>query len=303
MTVRWGRFLATAPVFLYGSWLLAGGVAVWAPGAILVAALVALPALSFLRPERLGWLIAPSILVFLFLALVTWFSPSVPSGGGADLVAGTLLGVPLWFLGVAVAISERPGIGLLAFQAGLLEVVLVVVTLGGSSGPFPSSDAFVAAWFANIGHQIGALGAALTVSGLSGTLSVPLAAEPDPTLVLLALVGLGGVLLPFLAPGASAPVASPKAPRRDLATPRRSLPPPVLYATSEPATLPVPFLGAGVWPAVGAGLAAAGFLAVALAAPAYTFLGVSIGAAVAILVLLRLSMVPRARPKPTPVPR
>ncbi|MCI4360397.1 MAG: hypothetical protein L3J91_01705, partial [Thermoplasmata archaeon] len=124
MSSPWVRFALVAPVFVFatGSLLLTlGGLSV---AALLVAALVALPIFSVANPRNIGWLLAPSVVVFAFVGLVSWLSQgAIPTGLSADVIVGSLVGLPLWFLGVCVSADQKPGVGLLALQAGLLEIV------------------------------------------------------------------------------------------------------------------------------------------------------------------------------------
>jgi hypothetical protein len=293
MIDRWIRGVTVAPVFLFASYVLFNGVVDWSGGALVVALIVALPVLAVAFPRHVSWLLAPSVLVFAFLGLISWFSPSVPSGGAADLVAGTLLGLPLWFLGISLSSPERPGLSLMAFQAGLLEMVTILTTVANAGGSAISTNGFVAQWFTTVGHQLDALGNALANHGLATPQTFPLAGYTDPVFLLLALVALIGVLLPMLRPDPLLPIRLPRPPRRDLAAPRRSLRPPVLYATTEPATAARAPLGAGVTPAIGAGVGVAAFVAVAETTPQLAFLAVTSAALILLVVLVRL-----ARPTP-----
>lgn len=295
MSSPWLRFALVGPVFAFVLVGLAAALGSVSPASYVIAGLVAVPALSVLRPRALGWLLAPSVVVFAFVGLVSWLSPHVPTGAAADLVVGTLLGLPLWFLGVAVGGEDRPGVGLLALQAGLLEGVTIesaLATLPAGAG----SDRFLLAWFTTVGHQLGAVGAALSGGGLTGTQPIPLGSYADPVFIGLALLALSGILLPLIGADPHDGVGRAVPSRRDLAESVRRLPPPVLYATAAPATRRRAPLGAGIGPAVGTALGVLVFLGVASAAPAYTFLVVTLGVVGAVVLLGRLGAMRPNRP-------
>ncbi|MCI4340575.1 MAG: hypothetical protein L3J73_04845, partial [Thermoplasmata archaeon] len=264
--------------------------------AFLVGLLVALPVFAIVRPRALGWLLAPSVAVFGFVGLVSWLSQTIPSGAAADLIVGTLVALPLWFLGVCVGSDQKPGVGLLALQAGLLEIVSLETALTSLATP-TTSDAFLTAWFQTVGHQLGALAAALSGNGLLGTQVIPLGAYADPWFVVLALLALAGLLLPMIGDVQGGTPTRPTPSRRDLAESVRTLPPPVLYAVAAEATPVRAPLGAGLAPAFGTALGVLGFLYVAASAPAYAFFLVTIGVVAAVLVLVGLASGP-GRPAP-----
>jgi hypothetical protein len=297
MNDRWIRFLTIAPLFLFGWGRLVTQVVGWNVLEALIAAAVALPLVAVARPRALGPALAPSLVLFVLLGLTIGLgigtSSATLTGPGADLALGVLLGLPLWFLGVAVGSPDRPGLALLALGAGLLELVTLAVTLQSLGATPVGPNAFLAAWFLTEGHQIGALGAALMGLGLRSRLLFPLAGYTDATFVALAVLAMAGLLVPLLRPEEGARETIPTPDRRDLATPRRTIPPPVLFAQAEAATPPRPAPGAGFVPVVGAVGAVVGFLAIALAVPAYTFLALTVYAAASLLLLVVLA---RRRP-------
>jgi len=300
---RW-RVLAVAPVFVFALVSLLVRVVGWSDLTFLVAIVVGLPVLASIWPDRLPWFLAPSMALFLLVAVVTWFAQSVPSGAGGDLVAGTLLGLPMWFLGIATGSPERPGISLLALEAGLLEAVATFSALATlPASPAPDEAAFLNAWFLTDGHHLGALAGALSGSGLLGGPVFPLASYADPVFVALAFLAVGGLLLPMLRSENPPTVGVPRPPRRDLAPTVRRVPPPILYATALPATSSRPPPGAGLLPVAGAVVAVVGFELVGIVAPSYTFTVVTAGAiaAVAFLVLIVRSRTPRPRGAIVPV--
>jgi hypothetical protein len=285
---RW-RVLAVAPVFLFALASLLFGVVGWSTLTFLVALVVGLPLLAAAWPERLPQLLAPSMGLFLLVAVVTWFAQSVPTGAGGDLIAGTLLGLPMWFLGLATGTPERPGISLLALEAGLLETVATFSALATLPiDPRPSESDFLTAWFLVDGHHLGALANALTGAGLVGGPSFPLASYADPVFVALSFLAVGGLLLPMLRSENPPTVGVPRPPRRDLAPTVRRVPPPILYATALPPTGSRPPPGAGLLPVAGAVVAVLGFELVGVVAPAYTFTFVTAGALAAVLFLALL---------------
>jgi hypothetical protein len=297
------RALAVAPVFLFAMGSLLLGVAGWSPLALLVAIVVGLPLFAAAWPDRLPWLLAPSMGLFLLVAVVTWFAQSVPTGAGGDLIAGTLLGLPMWFLGITLGTPERPGISLLALEAGLLESVASFAALATlPTPPAPSQYEFLNAWFLTDGHHLGALASALTGGGLVGGASFPLASYSDPVFVALAFLAVGGLLLPLLRSENPPAVGVPRPPRRDLAATVRRVPPPILYAEALPPTASRPPPGAGLLPVAGAVAAVVGFEAVGIAAPSYTFTIVTAAAIAAVLFLALLvrSRTPRRRLKIVP---
>jgi len=297
------RVLAVGPVFAFAMGSLLVAVVGWSPLAYLVALVVALPLLAAAWPDRLPWLLAPSMALFLLVAVVTWFAQTVPTGAGGDLIAGTLLGLPLWFLGIAIGTPERPGISLLALEAGLLESVATFSALATlPSDPSPTESEFLTAWFLIDGHHLGALASALTGAGLVGGPSFPLASYADPVFVALAFLAVGGLLLPMLRSENAPTVGVPRPPRRDLAPTVRRVPPPILYATALPPTGSRPPPGAGLLPVAGAVLAVLGFEVVGLVAPAYTFTLVTLGALAAVLFLGLLVRARRSPRNPTAVP-
>jgi hypothetical protein len=304
MTSPWLRFLMVAPVFLFATASLLVGLGGMSPVVLLVAAMVVLPVFSVFDPRAIGWLLAPSIAVFAFVGLLSWTSQgAIPTGGAGDVIVGALVALPLWFLGVCVSADQKPGIALLALQAGLLEMVTLesaLATLPAGAG----SAAFLNAWFMTVGRQLGALVTALSGSGLRGREVIPLAAYADPVFILLALLALAGLLLPLIGePDARAPVR-PVPSRRDLAESVRTLPPPVLYATAAEPTPARPPAGAGLAPVVGTAMAVVVFLEIASTEPAYTFLLVTLGVVGAVLLLVRLSSAPgRLVPVAVPAPR
>jgi len=287
------RLVTVGPVFLFGTAILWFGVAGWSPVSILVAVVLALPLLAAARPAWLGWLIAPSIVLFLLDGALTWAVPGLPTGGAAEFIAGVFLGLPLWFLGLALGSPDRPGMSLLALTAGLFEIVTTGTALASlPTTPVPSAAQFLAAWFTVDGHQLAALGSALANGGLGQASAFPLSGYADPVFVALAFLALGGTLLPLLGTE-DAPVApTPKPSRRDLAPSVRRRPPPVLYATAEAATPLHAPRGAGLVPVGGAVLAVATLELVAAASPAYTFTIVT-----AIVVVTLVALVRLARPR------
>jgi len=304
MTVSpWVRFLLVAPVFLFATATLFVGLGAVPPVVVLIAAMVVLPVFSVFDPRSIGWLLAPSIVVFAFVGLLSWTSSgNIPSGAAGDVIVGALVGLPLWFLGVCVSADNKPGIALLALQAGLLEMVTLESTL--SSVPSGAgSGAFLTAWFNTVGGQLGALATALGGKGLRAGQSIPLAGYADPVFIALSLLALAGLLLPLIGePDARLPPRAVPS-RRDLADSVRMLPPPVLYATADPATPARPPAGAGFAPVLGTAVAVVAFLEVASAEPVYAFLVVTVGAVGAIVLLVRLSaapghLVPAAVPPP-----
>ena len=303
MNDRTIRFVTVAPVFVFGVALVLRTVSGWSPLALAVAFLVSLPVLAAGRPRSLGWLLTPSVLLFAFVGLAAWLSESVPNGAAGDLVAGVLLGLPIWFLGVCVGSSESPGIAVLAYSAGLLEVVTLGTAVASLSGtPSPTSAEFLPAWFVTVGHQLGSLGSALSGLGLRTPVVFPLAGYIDPVFVGLAILGIGGLLLPMLRSEESGAAHGHLPSRRDLAAPIRPVPPPVLYASAEPPTPAVLAPGAGLLPVGGSVLAVAGFLLVGAVSPTSTFLVVTLGAAVALLLLFVFAHSRGARPAVTAVP-
>jgi hypothetical protein len=300
----WLRFLLVAPVFLFATGTLLVGLGGLSPVAILVAAMVVLPIFSVFDPRAIGWLLAPSIVAFTFVGLLSWFSQgAIPTGSAGDVIAGALIGLPLWFLGVCVSADNRPGIALLSLQAGLLEMVTLETTLS-KLPPQAGTGPFLSAWFTTVGQQIGALVAALSGHGLQSGHVAPLAAYADPVFIALSLLALAGVLLPLIGEPDARASPRPSPSRRDLAESVRTLPPPVLYAEAAEATLARPPAGAGLAPLIGTALAVLGFLAVASAEPAYTFLIVTVGVVGAVLVLVRLASAPgRLVPVAVPAPR
>jgi hypothetical protein len=298
---NWLRFLMVAPVFLYATGTLFAGLGPLSPVVLLIAVLVVLPVFSVFDPRSIGWLLAPSIVVFAFVGLLSWTSQgAIPAGTAGEVIVGALLGLPLWFLGVCVSADTKPGIALLALQAGLLEMVTLESTL--ARVPVGAgADAFLSAWFSTVGGQLGALGSALAHHGLRSGQVIPLASYADPLFILLALLALAGVLLPLIGePDAQAPVR-PAPARRDLAESVRVLPPPVLYATAGEATTARAPAGAGLAPVVGTAVAVVAFIEVASAAPAYAFLVVTLGVVGALVLLVRLAA-PTGRRVPVAVP-
>lgn len=293
------RALTMGPVFVYGAWLLATGVSGWPPSALIVAAVLAVPLAAAAQPRWLPWLLAPSILMFLFLGALTWSSGGAPTGDSAVVVAGVFLGLPLWFLGVALGSGDRPAMALVALGAGLFQILTVGATLASlPSRPPPTPAAFVSAWYTIDGHQIGTFTAALSSGGLAHSGPFPLSGFVDPVFLGLSLLALAGVLLPLLGTE-DPPVARTIAPaRRDLAPSVRRSPPPVLYATAERPTPARPAPGAGLVPVGGAVAAAAAFVGIAALAPNYAFLGVTVGVAVSLVILVRRAR-PRAAPRPS----
>lgn len=286
------RLVTMGPVFLFGTALLALGVVGWAPLSLFVAVVLALPVLAAIRPGWLGRLLLPSIVLFLLDGLLTWAVPGFPTGGAADLIAGVFLGLPLWFLGLALGSPDRPGMSLLALIVGLFEIVTTGSALASVALPV-SPEGFLRAWFTAGGHQLGALASAIGGGGLSGAQVFPLASYADPLFVGLAFLALGGALLPLLDIEETpvAPVQRPS--RRDLAPSVRRSPPPVLYASAEPSTPPRRAPGVGLTPIAGAVLAVAAFEGIAAAAPAYSFTLVTIVAVASLLLLVRLQRPPR----------
>ncbi len=302
MTEPWVRSVMIAPVFVVATASLLLGLGALSITAYLVAILIALPVLAIARPKALAWLLAPSVVVFAFVGLVSWLSQTVPTGAAADLIVGALVALPLWFLGVCAGSAQRPGVGLLALQAGLLETVSLETALS-SLPSSPTSDAFLTAWFTTIGHQLGAIGAAISGNGLLGTQVIPLAFYAEPWFVLLALLALAGLLLPLIGDVDAAPPPRPTPSRRDLAESVRNLPPPVLYAVAaEPTPARAP-LGAGLAPALGTAVGVLVFLLVAASAPAFAFFTVTIGVVAAMILLVGLASGPSGPPRPAPAPR
>ncbi|HXQ94258.1 MAG TPA: hypothetical protein VN864_03705 [Thermoplasmata archaeon] len=299
MTSPWVRFLMIAPVFVFATGTILLGLGGISPLVFLVTALVVLPVLSVLDPRAIGWLLAPSVVVFAFVGLLSWFSQgAIPTGAAGDVIFGALLGLPLWFLGVCVSADNKPGVGLLALQAGLLEMV----TLESALAAVPSganTDTFLNAWFTTIGHQLGALASALSGNGLRVAQVVPLATYADPLFIVLALLALAGLLLPMIGDFQDRPSGRPTPSRRDLAESVRLLPPPVLYATASEATPPRPPAGAGLAPVVGTAIAVLAFLEIASSDPTYTFLIVTAVVVGAVVILVRLAAAP-GRPVPAP---
>ena len=287
------RLLAVGPVFLYGTALLLRDVTGWSALSIGVAIVLALPVLAAVRPSWLGRLLLPSIVLFVLDGLLTWAVPGLPTGGAAELIAGVFLGLPLWFLGLTLGSPDRPGMSLLALVVGLFEIVTTGAALG--TIPLPTDpEGFLRAWFTVDGQQLGARANAIGGGGLASSGAFPLANFSDPIFVGLAFLALGGTLLPMLGTE-DAPVAPVLRPsRRDLAPTVRRSPPPVLYATAEPATPPRRAPGAGLAPVAGAAVAVAMFEGVASAAPAYAFLAVTILVVVTLVVLFRLQRPPGA---------
>lgn len=289
------RLLAVGPVFAFGTALLLFDVTGWSALSIGVAIVLALPTLAAARPQWLGRLLLPSIVLFVLDGLLTWAVPGLPTGGAAELIAGVFLGLPLWFLGLTLGSPDRPGMSLLALVVGLFEIVTTGAALAAGTLPL-SPEGFLRAWFTVDGHQLGALASAIGGGGLPAGGLFPLASYSDPLFVGLAFLALGGTLLPMLGTE-DAPVAPVQRPsRRDLAPSVRRSPPPVLYASADPATLPRRAPGAGLTPVAGAAVAVALFEGVASAAPAYAFGVVTLLVVATLVLLFRLQRPPsRAR--------
>lgn len=288
------RLLTVGPVFLFGTALLWVDVAGWSLASVLVALVLALPLLSAVRPAWLGWLIAPSIVLFLLDGALTWAVPGLPTGGSADFIAGVFLGLPLWFLGLALGSPDRPGMSLLALTAGLFEIVTTGSALASiPAQPVPDATQFLQAWFTVDGHQLAALGSALSNGGLGSATAFPLSGYADPLFVALAFLALGGTLLPMLGTEDPPVAPTPKPSRRDLAPSVRRRPPPVLYATSEAATPRHPPRGAGLVPVGGAVAAVATLEFVAVGAPAYSFTIITAIVVATLIALVRLARPPR----------
>lgn len=290
MNRRLLRFLTIAPVFVYGTAIVFAAVRGWDGLALLVLAGTALPVLSVLAPRQLPWLLAPSVAIAAYIGLIGWLNGVIPAGPATDAVAGTLAGLPLWALGIAVGISDRPGWALAGLEAGLAQVVSlkVAVDAATASAGGASVGAFVSAWFDVVGRQLRGLGSALSTSGLGSPVNFPLEGWFDPVFIALAILALGGLLLPMIRTPRSMRGDPVLPPRRDLASPVRIVPPPVLNAPDLPATDPVSSPGATLAPVLGAVTAVVGFELVGGVAPVYAFTVVTFGVIGVLLAIVLL---------------
>ena len=290
MNRRLLRFLTIAPVFLYGTAIVFASIRGWDGLAILVLLGTALPVLSVVAPRQLPWFLAPSVAIAAYIGLIGWLNGVIPAGPATDAVAGTLAGLPLWALGIAVGISDRPGWALAGLEAGLAQVVALKVAVDAAvaSAGGATVGAFVTGWFDGVGRQLRGLGSALSTSGLGSPVNFPFAGWFDPIFILLSILALGGLLLPLIRTPRSMrgePVAPP---RRDLAAPVRIVPPPVLNAPDIPATNPIGSPGATLAPVLGAVTAVVGFEVVGDLAPVYAFTVVTFGVIAVLLAIVYL---------------
>lgn len=297
MTIRWAPAIGVTPVFVYGVWLMATGVTGWSGLAFVAALLTALPLFGLYAPERVLYLLAPGFALGVLVSLDAWLTGSVPVGTAAALGSGLLLGLPAFFLGATVALSERPGVALLALSEGLVEIVGAQAAIQ-RAGSGVSASGFLAAYFEVADAQVVAFSTGIAHLGLRSPITFPLAAWVDPTFIVLAVLALGGILVPLLRPPRAGVGTPARPPRRDLAAPVRMIPPPVLNAPDIVATPPRAALGSGLAPVVGAVGAVAAFEAVGAEEPAYAFLAVTVGAIAILIVIAVLSRVPRSVPVP-----
>ncbi len=280
-TPRWVAAVAVLPDFLYGVATTVLRVGPFPPLALLAAVVVALPLLAVVRPRFLLATVVPSALIAAAVSASAWLTQSVPTGAVGALGEGLLLGLPLWFAGVAAAAVDRFGLSFLVLEGGLLGVVMTRAAVDSLGGPAPAS-ALLPAWYRTDGAQVHAL--ALTLG--HGLLpNPPLEGVLDPVFIGLALLAVAGLLLPML-----------RSPERDLALPRperrrpivpasRTLPPPVLAVREGAPTPAVASPGAGVVPVLGAAAGLAVVIAVAEVAPSFVYLVVGVGVATALIAL------------------
>lgn len=294
MTDRELPLVAVLPLAAYGVALAVEEASGWSWLVVVVALLTALPLLAAAWPAGRLPLALPGVVLALAIGVDGFVTGVAPTGAVADAAVGVLVGAPLWAAGLVVGLIERPGLSFAAFSELLVQVVVLRATQGSLAAPVGTAG-YVSAWLGVVNRQASGITYAIASHGLGSPVQLPMASVTDPLLIVLAVLGLAGVLLPMLPPTPSKRLPPAPVPRRDLAPPVRRVAPPVLNPPDSAPTDPRPSPGPTLAPVVGAIVAVAGFEVIGAAAPRFAFLAVSVGslAVLATLVVLGRWGVPR----------
>ena len=284
MTDRQLPLVAVLPLATYGVALAVGESSGWSALVALAALLTALPLLSAAWPAGRVPLALPGVVLTLALGTDGFLTGAVPTGYAADVTVGVLVGAPLWAAGLVAGLIERPGLAFAAFAELLVQVVVLRATQISLTGP-TGTVGYSAAWIGVVNRQISGIAGAISSHGLGSPIELPTASVTDPVLIVLAILGLAGVILPLLPPARSQRLPPAEVPRRDLAPPVRRVAPPVLNPPDAVPTEPRPSPGPTLAPVIGAIVAVAGYESLAAADPRYSFLVVTV-AAIAVLAAL-----------------